>query len=457
MPAHVFWLQHYDLIQYYLGVLFVSVLVHHIIFSRFVFGILDPLFYLEVGFIFTVTTAWYVFFVGYIQSEIFYTLLTCQALAYLGFVLVAPTKAQIVANRRRRTEVGAAPCWSAFSLLLLKIGALCFLAATLFDYSLAGIPILRRFRQGAFSGSGGLGVITRFEDIASILIALLVAGGLVYKGRGKRAEGVIWLMVALGLAVLSGAKLGALVVVHVIYVIYVLRSGATTRFITLKSLAIAAAATLGAMIVIAASISVTGDLFKGFGDNRFVLAFITLAYRLVNFGDIFINSFPNNTIGNISDREGWISLFAGVLSTFRLIDPANVPLPLGYALLHYIFPGIGVVGGPNSYFSVFSYHYWGVLGSLVFSLAVGLFFGLGRRLVLFNGAAIFESKSPTKSLSSAFLFLAGWILMDSTTDPPYIVSRLVSVFLLLCFISPFVLAAWYAGYRKKLGRSVESA
>lgn len=457
MPAHVFWLQHFDLIHYYFGVLLVSVLVHHTIFSRFVFGILDPLFYLEVSFIFTMTTAWYVFFVGYIQPEIYYTLLACQALAYLGFVLVAPTKAQVVASRKRHAEVEAVPQWSAFSLLLLKIGALCFLAATLFDYSLAGIPIFRRFRQGAFVGSGGLGIITRFEDIAFILIALLVAGGLLYKSRGKRAEGVIWLVVALGFAVLSGAKAGALVVVQVIYVIYVLRAGAETRFITMKSLAVIAAVTLGALIVVAAGISVTGDLFKDFGDNRFVLAFITLAYRLVNFGDIFINSFPNNTIGNISDREGWVSLFAGVLSTFRLIDPASVPLPLGYALLHYIFPGIGVVGGPNSYFSVFSYHYWGSLGSIVFSIAVGLFFGWGRRLVLLNGAAIFESKSPTRSLSSAFLFLAGWILMDSTTDPPYIVSRLVSVFLLLCFIAPFVLAGWYAGYRKRPARTVESA
>ncbi len=455
MPAHVFWLQHFDLIHYYFGVLLVSVLVHHTIFSRYVFGILDPLFYLEVSFIFTVTTAWYVFFVGYIQPEIFYTLLACQALAYFGFVLVAPTKAQVVANCRSRAE--AAPHWTPFSLLLLKIGALCFLAATLFDYSLAGIPILRRFRQGAFVGSGGLGIITRFEDIAFILIALLAAGGLVYKSRGKRAEGVIWLIVALAFAVLSGAKAGALVVAQVIYVIYVLRAGAKTRFITMKSFAIIAAVTLGALIVVAAGRSVTGDVFKDFGDNRFVLAFITLAYRLINFGDIFINSYPYNIIGNISDREGWISLFAGVLSTFRLIDPASVPLPLGYALLHYIFPGIGVVGGPNSYFSVFSYHYWGGLGSIVFSLAVGLFFGLGRRLVLLNGAAIFESSSPTRSLSSAFLFLAGWILMDSTTDPPYIVSRLVSVFLLLCFIAPFALAGWYAGYRKKPARSVESA
>lgn len=457
MPAHVFWLQHSDLIGWYFAALFVSVIVHHFVFSRYVFGILDPLFYLEVSFIFSMTTAWYVAFINYMQPETYYLLVACQGLAYLGFVLVAPTKARIAAAVKQRLLVHAAPSWSEASMLLLRMGVLCYVGTTLLDYALAGIPILRAFRQGAFQGSGGLGIISRLEDISSLFISLLVAGGLLYIGRSKRTEFVGWLLLALMFAVLSGAKAGALVIAQIIFVIFLLRGGIGTRFITVKSLLIVGAVALGALIILATGTKVTGDLFSELGTNRLVLAFAALLYRLVNFGDIFISSFPQNTLGNIADREGWVALFAGVLTTFRLVDPTTVPLPLGYELMHYIFPGIGTVGGPNAYFSVFAFHYWGGWGAMAFSLVVGLIFGFARRLMLFNGAAIYESKSPEKSLFSTFLFVAGWILQDITTDPPYIVSRLVSVFLLFCFIGPFVLAGWYAGHRKSASRSAEVA
>ncbi len=397
----------------YVGLVVIFLALHALLIKRWTVGIYDPLFLLLVSNALGWAIVWFMFLRGEIAA-IYVASFTCAQLAlYAGMGIARLLGGNANIGPLTPEEGPALPA------LTLILATMTHVVSNLAVWTLAGIPLLRDSRLGAFHGSGGFGIFERLAE-SSGWIALFSA---VYLCLGwprlRRSPAMVafWFWYLLAIA-LSGSK-GALLttvqcILSIAFVYGRLRLQPSHFWGGHAGKWLIGAATLFAFAVLA--LQHEGDL---------VLAGIGLLYRIVSYGDVYIFAYPDATIEYLQGDNPLVGLFGGFLSTFRLFPVELLHTNLGYQLVGIVFPELNLVVGPNPQHAVFGYHYFGVLG-VAFSLVLGLLTMAIHTLFYFRRHHVF--------VSGLVAFMLYFGLVGISVDFDYSLSKLANIVIGLVFV-----------------------
>jgi hypothetical protein len=339
-----------------LALLFVA--LHWPLIRRWTVGIFDPLLLL----LFANALGWAIVWFMYLRDDIATRYVVSFTAAQLALY------AGMEVGRRFRPRVGPLehPAGQdAIPSLTLWISAAVHVSSTLATWMIAGIPLFRDSRLGAFQGSGGFGIIERLAD-SSALIALFSAVYLLLRQRGRWRNVpiygfLLWFLLSLGFSGSKGALLSfGQYVLSIVFVYGSLRQRSDSFW----------GGRMGKVLVVAATLFAIGVLATQ-QDADLGTAALALLYRIVSYGDVYIFAYPDATIEALKGSNALIGMFGGFLSTFRLFPQELVPTNIGYQLVGIVFPDLDLVVGPNPQHPVFGYHYFGAFG-FVFSFVLGV-------------------------------------------------------------------------------------
>jgi len=394
--------------------------VHALLIRRWAFGIFDPMFMLLIASAFSWAIVWFMYWRGDIATVYVVSFTLTELAFYAGIEMGRPGHQRLLAAGfiADRAE-GALPA------LTLVAAATVHLGSNLAIWAIAGIPIFRESRLGAFQDSGGLGILERLGD-ASTLIAGFAAMYLLIFHRRTRRRPLIWVFLLWYVAAtaMSGSKGAFLTLVqYVLSVCFVYASlrqrrdgfwgGSAGKWLI-------GLATLFAIGVLA--IQNSSDL---------ALATIGLAYRIVSNGDVFISAYPYATIESLRGSNPLIGMFGGFLSTFRLFPRDLLYPPLGFQFTGILFPDLDLLVGPNAQHPIFGYHFFG-MAAPVFS------FVLGRITVAVQRG--FYASTHSTFLGGLVSFMLLFSLVGIGTDFDYSLSRLASMIIgLIVIVGPVLL------------------
>lgn len=392
--------------------------LHALLIWRWVVGIFDPLFLLLVSNALGWAIVWFMFLRGDIATVYVLSFSVAQLALYLGMGV-----ARLLGGRPELVRIPADG--TELPQLTLIFATAVHLVSNLTIWALAGIPLLRDSRLGAFQGSGGLGILERLAESSS-LIALFSAMYLVLRWPRLRRNLALlafwaWFLAALALSGSKGALLS--LVQHALSIAFVYGSlrlrkdrfwgGRAGKWLIV-------AATFFALAVLA--LQHEGDV---------LLAGIGLLYRIVSYGDVYVFAYPDATIEALKGGNPLVGMFGGFLSTFRLFPQDLLHTNLGYQFVGIIFPDLDLVVGPNPQHPVFGYHYFGTLG-FVFSFLLGLLtMALHTR---------FYFRQHGSFLSGLLVFLLFFALVSLSVDFDYSMFKLANMLIgLVVIVGPALL------------------
>ena len=386
--------------------LVVIFLIAHVpLVKRWSFGVYDPLFLLLIANAFGWSIVWFMFLRGDIAPSYVVSFTAAQLALYAGMWAGRPRSQALLSAPAGRADF-------ALALLTLITAAIVHVASTLAIWRIAGIPLFRESRLGAFEGSGGFGILERLAESSALVAIFAVVYLLLHRKRMRRNVFIhAFLLWFVGAIALSGSKAAFLsvgqYVLSILFVYTALRHASARFWGGRAGKFLLIGATLFAIAVLA--IQTDGDL---------VSAGLALAYRVASFGDIYVFAYPNATIESVQGSNPLIGLFGGFLSTFRLFPQESVYPNIGYQFTGIVFPDLDLIVGPNPQHPVFGYHYFGPFAFL-FSFALGI---LTSRL-----QARFYTRAHSTFFSGLIAFMLYFSLVNISVDFEYSLSKLASL------------------------------
>lgn len=392
--------------------------LHWLLIRRWVVGIYDPLFLILVANAFGWTIVWFMYLRGDIATIYVVSFTVTQIALYVGISLGR-------VFRQRALPAPASADSLAVPQLTLAMSALVHVASTLSIWAVAGIPLFRASRLGAFVGSGGLGGLERLAEASALIAAFAVLYLMVLWPRMRRSPLILafvaWYLLTVAL---SGSK-GALMTVGqyalVMAFVYGRLRYQPGRFWGGRA---------GKILVVAATAFALAVLLTQ-QESDLGSAILALAYRVVNYGDVYIYAYPNATIEGIRGDNPLVGLFGGFLSTFRLFPPELLHTNIGFQFTGLIYPDLELYSGPNPQHSVFGYHYFGPF-AFIFSFLLGILTSTSQA-TLFN--------TPHRSfLSGLVAFGFYFAMVNISVDFDYTMAKLATLAIgLVVIVGPVLL------------------
>ena len=271
-----------------LALLFVA--LHWALIRRWAVGIFDPLLLLLFANALGWAIVWFMYLRGDIATRYVVSFTAAQLALYVGMEV----------GRRFRPRIGPPELPAgkdAIPSLTLWISAAVHVSSTLATWMIAGIPLFRDSRLGAFQGSGGFGIIERLAD-SSALIALFSAVYLLLRQRGRWRNVpiygfLLWFLLSLGLSGSKGALLSfGQYVLSIVFVYGSLRQR-SDRFWGGR---------MGKVLVVAATLFAIGVLATQ-QEGDLGTAALALVYRIVSYGDVYIFAYPDATIEGTEGQQ----------------------------------------------------------------------------------------------------------------------------------------------------------
>ncbi len=408
----------------YLAILAVSLALHWPFMRRLCVGVFDPLFFVLIGDAFGAAIVVFMYWRGDIAPIYFASYAFAQIFFYVGMcsaALLRPRRG-LADKPQDANEVG-------LPLLIFGAAALLHLATTLISWGLAGIPLFRVTRLGAFAGSGGLGILERLSGPTGG-IALFCALYLMCSVQGRSYRWIFfpfstWLLFA---TAMSGSKSALLFIGQIVFSFAVIygridaRSGVFWggRF-GRGFLAIAAVFALFTLTIQR--------------DGSVATAVASLLYRFFSYGDIYVFAYPGRMIEFVKGDNPLIGLLGAPLSTFRILPLEMIYSNIGHQLAQLVFPNLSYVAGPNPRQAVFGYHYFGHY-AFVYSFVIGALTILAQRAAYYT---------PGRGFLGALIALQVYLaLFQVGVDVETASTKLVNSFLALTVILLFALPVYFA-------------
>jgi hypothetical protein len=392
--------------------------LHLPLIRRWVVGMYDPLLLLLLANVFGWAIVWFMYLRGDIATVYVVSFTVAQLAFYLGIGLGRPREPLAVA-------VPAAPSSVTPAKLTLAMAAGVHMASTLSTWAIAGIPLFRSSRLGAFEGSGGYGILERLSESSALIAIFAVVYLLIHHAPLRRSIVVrgflLWYLVSIGLSGSKGALLSlGQAVLSIVYVYTSLRQQ-KDRFWAGRA---------GKVLLIGSTVFALGVLAAQ-QDSDVTAALLGFVYRVVSYGDVYIFAYPDATIESIRGDNPLIGLFGGFLSTFRLFPQEFVYPNIGYQFTGIVFPDLDLIVGPNPQHPVFGYHYFGSFGFL-FSFALGL--------VTAGAHTRFYLRRHSTFFSGLIAFGLYFSLVNISVDFEYTLSKLASLIIgLVVVVGPVLL------------------
>jgi hypothetical protein len=409
--------------------------LHWILVRRWVVGIYDPLFLILIANAFGWAIVYFMYLRGDIATVYALSFTVTQIALYVGIGL----------GRVFRPRVLPPPA-SADSLavpqLTLTMAALVHIASTLSIWALAGVPLFRASRLGAFVGSGGLGGLERLAESSALIAAFAVLYLMLLWPRLRRSPLIMayvaWYLLTVAL---SGSK-GALMTVGQYALVMLFVYGGLRYHASRFWGGRAGKILVVAAIAFALAVLVTQQ------ESDLGSAMLALVYRVVNYGDVYIYAYPDATIEEIRGDNPLVGLFGGFLSTFRLFPPELLHTNIGFQFTGLVYPDLEIYSGPNPQHSVFGYHYFGPF-AFIFSFLLGILTSISQA-TLFNNA-------HRSFLSGLVAFMFYFAMVNISVDFDYSMAKLATMVIGLVVIVGPVLVLLPGATIVRRGRRMEAS
>lgn len=393
--------------------------LHWVLARRWVVGIYDPMFMLLMSNVFGWAIVWFMYMRGDIAALYVMSFTAAQVALYAGIAmgrLAMP----------RHEPVPAGPDDAVVPKLTLAMAWVVHAASTLAIWSMAGIPLFRASRLGAFEGSGGYGILERLAESSGLIAVFSVVYLLVRHRELRRSlvigSFVLWLLATIALSGSKGALLAEGQYVLSILFVYTGLRHRKDRFWGGRA---------GKLLIAVSAIFAVGVLVAQQEERDLATAALSFAFRIVSYGDVYIFAYPNATIESLRGDGALVGMFGGFLSTFRLFPVDQVHTNLGFQFTGIVFPDLDLFVGPNPQHPVFGYHYFGTFG-FVFSFVLGL--------VTVAAQTQFYRHAHSTFVSGLAAFLLYFALAHIAVDFGYALSKLASTIIGIVVVLGPVLA-----------------
>lgn len=292
---------------------------------------------------------------GYASTEMFVYFLLSEGVFWLGLITFAR-------KRSVTSDVGVANEEHYAFYFFLVCFAL-YVAFTLLSYAMFGIPIfMDKSRLSVYSGSGGFGILQRFNNFFSFFVPFYIFHMLRQKTHRAFCYGSIAVVVVF--LVFSGSKSEILTLLYAFfgYKFFFLRERPHTSRRIILYLGVGVVA---ALFILYFQVRQWGG--EGLGD-----AAIALVTRFVASGDCYFYAYPNDVYQSLEVGNSIQYLFSGLLTSMHVIPYDDVAQSIGLQLTEITRPYLaGADTGPNSRMPILSYTLFGWWG-IIFAYIAGL-------------------------------------------------------------------------------------
>jgi hypothetical protein len=239
-------------------------------------------------------------------------------------------------------------------------------------YAILGIPILYASRLEYYAGGGGIGSLDRILNVTWFISCYLLMYCVATKVRIPRTLHFFVGTALVGSALLGGSKATFVVILFAIFYFRFLRRGDPTHSTFDTFLAKLQKVTL-VLTIVASALVICVQAASS--DPLWVIE--TLYVRFASFGDVYFMAYPKHIVDTLPSNGAFLALFGNLLAPFRIVRYEDMPEVLGYQLHRIIF-GFDNFTGPNARHNVFGLVYFGQVGSMFFSLVLGMIVGFIR-------------------------------------------------------------------------------
>ncbi|HWY71017.1 MAG TPA: hypothetical protein VNX88_20290 [Terriglobales bacterium] len=414
----------------YLVLLVVTVWAYLFLLRKRIYSISDPLFFAALYSALAATAVWYMCWRNLIETT--YVLqFAATEVAFIFGILVFPCF-----NGQGSASTSVYRNNKPFFSLLYIVSSGMFVIAQIAVYSIRGIPIFYASRLQYYAEGGGLGIFDRILSVSSFFCWYLIIYRFAYRIKIKfwprlLDHAVLWALVFS--AVLSGSKSTFLTVVFVIFYFRLLHRQDPDCAIEFRD----ELAKWQKRIIIAACFAFVSVMAFEVHSSSYTLLVIETSQRLSAFGDTFFMAFPTHLVESLSGKHPLLAIFGGVLVMFRLVSPADLPENVGFQLYRGVY-GFDAFVGPNPRHNLMGLVYFGIVGSIFYSLTLGLLVGFLRNVVI-------RWMKPGNTIEPLFAFLAVSCVSVSTDIAIFMKDvssalMVVPVMYLLAFILDLALA-----------------
>lgn len=394
-----------------------SLVVYFPIIRKLTYNIFDPLLFGLIGALFSHSMVCFLFIMDMVKTEYVLYFFASEFALLLGLLIFSCSKSSLINRASSHFDLPInRSVASAKSIFIISV--IFYLFSVLIDYYLSGIPAFRISRQGAYIGSGGLGLIERINYVSYYFLCISMVFLFINNKKNILFYKVfifILLVLVLITVILSGSRSKIIIFAFSWFYLYYYFTSSKLHNSEGVNYFCGGKGIFVLIFVIIVSLLV---VFFSSGQNDIVQVIGVFLYRFVNFGDVFLYAYINDGIKYIIGDSPLIGLFGGFLSVFRVFPSTDTYTPMGIQLALIVEPAMSFVAGPNPRHNILGYHFFGCYG-ILFSFACGLLISYFRCRALIFFPKTFSS------------FIIYFIVMDTLnglyTDFQYSMSNLASI------------------------------
>lgn len=391
------------------------------LFRKYIYSIIDPLFFTIILSFSGYTIVFFLFLLGYIKNYYLYSFILTQSAYFIGFFTVKPIKRKLIKKSNESPDLFL----SSRMYLVYIFSYFLYLLSNMVIYLHSGIPLFAALGKspGEIAGKNGFGLFIAAIGITPIVLYVVLFYKMIIIKKYYILDKIILFSVIIN-SLFSGSKSTFLSIIFVLFYVGIFswRFGLNiNKIITKLGLSFFSLAFFAAIFV----------NYIRLGTRSIIVTLGSLFLRIIFTGDIYMMAYPFNNLAKIHIAHGnfFMGLFGWELAGLKLIPWNKVPTMVGAAVSHYVFHG-KTPFAPNSRQNVFGLYYLGFWGSIPFSLILGFISSYIRNRFYYKVKANLEGM--------VFYVLFTSFCFDFDIDVPYAVHNyfsIIFIFLPLYLIS----------------------
>ena len=295
-----------------------------------------------------------------------------------------------------------------------------FVVSQLSAWFIAGIPLFLESRLDAFSGGGGIGILSRivsFTSFAAIFLTVLRVG-ISDRKRLTFTDGIVLAFTILA-SVANASKTNIVLTLVIILMSHWIFQRLVQNYVAPRvshKKLIGLAFVLVALLLIPVAVEMTRNSSVSAADPLEAI-FI----RLIFSGDGYMWMYGDDYLSRVTVDSPTALLFADFLGVTRLMSWDQLPVHPGLQIYQVLFPESDSIRGPNLRVDTFGLLYGSMAFGVVFATVLGGVFGWLR-------GWLFKARSALAFLPAAYIFFqAPAFLVDPLLGVTALVNTAFSV------------------------------
>ncbi len=299
-----------------------------------------------------IAVACFVFYIGEARKETFIYVILSSILFWGILCLLYPKKLG-----HFKPTIANESFYSFNLFLIIYFGNI---ALQLFSYYRFGIPIFNDdSRLSTYTGSGGLGIISRLNGFLRVYSIFYIFNRYIKKEHVDWVKLVLWLSPLILFGLFSGSRSNFLMFVFGFWGYKQFYEGEEIYLSNFKGLLIP-------LIVVAV---LTFSFERGTNLAGGAMSFLE---RVVACGDLYWEAMPDDTWSDVTIKTPYKDLTVGFLGPLRILPESATDVPIGYQLTQLVYQGYDVMTGPVELFPISSLIYFGYYGGIIMVIVQAL-------------------------------------------------------------------------------------